>query len=91
MSESLEKKYRSSPLFGSNAPYIEEFYEDFLDDPQSVPGEWRKYFQTLTVGAAGNGQSVQAGDAAVDRAHGPICRSSCTLPRHELAQLCGPN
>ncbi len=59
MSESLEKKYQTSPLFGSNAPYVEEFYEDFLDDPQSVPDEWCEYFRSLT-------------GTAVDRAHGPI-------------------
>ncbi len=50
----------SSYLFGANAPFIEELYEAWLDDPQSVPGQWREYFDGLQ--AAG----------ARDVAHAPI-------------------
>ncbi len=30
-----------------SAPYIESLYESFLDKPQSVPEDWRIYFETL--------------------------------------------
>ncbi|RUO43975.1 2-oxoglutarate dehydrogenase E1 component [Aliidiomarina taiwanensis] len=37
----------SSPLAGGNAAYVEELFELFLDDPNSVPAEWRELFQQL--------------------------------------------
>ena len=37
----------TSLLFGGNAPFVEEIYENYLDDPSSVPGEWRDYFDKL--------------------------------------------
>ncbi len=37
----------TTPLFGGNAPYVEELYEQFLRDPNSVDAEWRAYFATL--------------------------------------------
>ncbi|QNM94991.1 2-oxoglutarate dehydrogenase E1 component [Chitinimonas koreensis] len=36
-----------SHLFGGNAPFIEELYEQYLADPQSVAQEWRDYFDKL--------------------------------------------
>ncbi|MBC7731148.1 MAG: hypothetical protein H7306_04515, partial [Bacteriovorax sp.] len=39
------QQYRSnSYLFGGNAPYVEEMYEAYLDNPGSVPESWRKHF-----------------------------------------------
>jgi len=37
----------SSHLSGSNAAYIEELYESFLDNSQSVPAQWREIFENL--------------------------------------------
>jgi 2-oxoglutarate dehydrogenase E1 component len=37
----------SSMLFGANAPFVEELYEQYLVDPNSVPKEWRGYFDSL--------------------------------------------
>ncbi|MDO7680463.1 MAG: hypothetical protein MUQ11_05390, partial [Burkholderiaceae bacterium] len=34
----------NSYLFGGNAPYVEEMYENYLDNPSSVTDEWRSYF-----------------------------------------------
>ena len=46
----------SSYLFGSNAPFVEELYESWLGDPQSVPQQWREYFDRLqAVPPAGGG------------------------------------
>jgi len=48
MAESfLERMQRSSHMAGSNVAYIESLYESFLEDPNSVPGEWREYFEKL--------------------------------------------
>ena len=48
----------ATPLAAGNAAYIEEQYERYLADPNSVTAPWREYFASL------GGQG--------DRAHGPI-------------------
>jgi len=40
--------YKSnSYLFGGNAPYVEEMYENYLANPGSVSESWRSYFDAL--------------------------------------------
>ncbi len=34
-------------MAGNNVAYIESLYESFLEDPNSVPVEWREYFEKL--------------------------------------------
>ncbi|MBI3156207.1 MAG: 2-oxoglutarate dehydrogenase E1 component [Burkholderiales bacterium] len=59
----------NSYLFGGNAPYVEELYEAYLDNPGSVPDNWRTYFDNL--------QHVPAvdGSEARDVAHAPVIES----------------
>jgi len=47
MGSSLKDQYASTPLFGSNASAVEAMYEQYLDDPKSVPAGWREYFESL--------------------------------------------
>jgi 2-oxoglutarate dehydrogenase E1 component len=66
----MMQQYRSnSYLFGGNAPYVEELYEAYLDNPGSVPDNWRSYFDNL--------QNVPAADGseARDVAHAPVVES----------------
>ena len=42
----------SSHLAGANATYIEDLYESYLQDPLSVPTEWREKFTELNGGVA---------------------------------------
>ena len=66
----MMQQYRSnSYLFGGNAPYVEELYEAYLDNPGSVPDTWRTYFDNL--------QNVPAGDGSESRdvAHAPVVES----------------
>jgi 2-oxoglutarate dehydrogenase E1 component len=66
----MMEQYRSnSYLFGGNAPYVEELYEAYLDNPGSVPDSWRSYFDAL--------QHVPAldGSEARDVAHAPVVES----------------
>ena len=66
----MMQEYRSnSHLFGGNAPYVEEMYESYLDNPGSVDDHWRAYFDAL--------QNVPAGDGSTDRdvAHAPVVES----------------
>ncbi len=46
MSSSLEQLYQSSHLYGGNAAYLEAFYDAWLDDPASVPEQWRRLFES---------------------------------------------
>ena len=66
----MMQQYRSnSYLFGGNAPYVEEMYEAYLDNPGSVPDNWRDYFDAL--------QHVPAVDGSDSRdvAHAPVIES----------------
>lgn len=43
----MEETQSLSYLYGSNAHYIEELYEQYLDNPANVDDYWRKYFDEL--------------------------------------------
>ena len=60
----------TSYLFGGNAPFVEQLYEDYLDNPQSVPEAWRDYFDKLQLLPGSGGES-----AGRDIAHAPIVES----------------
>ncbi|HTM60082.1 MAG TPA: 2-oxoglutarate dehydrogenase E1 component [Burkholderiales bacterium] len=47
MSSVMRQFIDNSYLFGGNAPFIEELYEKYLANPQSVPDEWRDYFDRM--------------------------------------------
>ncbi|WP_042886430.1 2-oxoglutarate dehydrogenase E1 component [Cupriavidus necator] len=66
----MMQQYQSnSYLFGGNAPYVEELYEAYLQNPASVPDNWRSYFDAM--------QNVPAVDGSNGRdvAHAPIVAS----------------
>ncbi len=60
----------NSYLFGGNAPYVEELYERYLDNPGSVPEKWRAYFDQMQLVPAADGST-----ASRDVAHAPIVES----------------
>lgn len=48
MSEGLMERFLNSSHFsGGNAAYIEELYEIYLHEPNSIPEEWSSFFDTL--------------------------------------------
>jgi 2-oxoglutarate dehydrogenase E1 component len=65
MQDSISNSY----LFGGNAPYVEELYEAYLNNPGSVPDNWRSYFDAM--------QNVPAVDGSTrpDVAHAPVVAS----------------
>ncbi len=65
----MQESRSNSYLFGGNAPYVEEMYEAYLDNPGSVSENWRAYFDAL--------QNVPAtdGSTARDVAHAPVVES----------------
>ena len=46
-------------LFGGNAPYVEEMYENYLANPGSVPDSWRDYFDALQYVPAVDGTNTK--------------------------------
>lgn len=68
----------NSYLFAGNAPYVEELYEAYLDNPANVPENWRAYFNSM--------QNVPAVDGSnrSDIRHGrssPRMRNGRNIPR----------
>ena len=43
----MKQMLSNSYLFGANAPFIEELYEKYLDNPGSIDPVWRDYFDKL--------------------------------------------
>ena len=56
---SMEQSLKSSHLAGGNLDYLDELYECYLADSNSVPNEWRQYFDSLP-----RVEGVIAGDVA---------------------------
>src|ERR1700740_1744579 len=69
VSEMMQQYRANSYLFGGNAPYVEELYEAYLDNPGSVPENWRKYFDALQHVPAADGSETR------DVAHAPVVES----------------
>ena len=65
----MKESRANSYLFGGNAPYVEELYEAYLDNPGSVPDKWRSYFDALQNVPAADGTSAR------DMAHAPVVES----------------
>ena len=57
----MQRMRDSSLLYGVNAPFVEDLYEQYLQNPAAVSAEWRAYFDRL-----------QVRDTAADVAHSPI-------------------
>ena len=67
----MQLMQHSSLLFGTNASFVEELYEQYLLDPNAVPGEWRGYFDALPPLANG----------VPDQSHSAIQRAFAALPK----------
>ena len=79
----MQQYQLDSYLFGGNAPYVEELYESYLDNPGSVPEHWREYFDQMQHVPAADGSNLP------DVAHAPIVLSFAQRARSH--QLTPPN
>ncbi len=59
----MQQFLSNSHLFGGNAPFVEQLYEQYLTDPATVPEQWRAYFDKL---------QLLPGNAPKDIAHAPV-------------------
>jgi 2-oxoglutarate dehydrogenase E1 component len=79
---SVYQTYRDNTyLFGGNAPYVEEMYENYLSNPGSVPDNWRDYFDAL--------QHVPAVDGtnAKDIPHLPVINAFAERAKAGVTQV----
>ncbi|MEK6748186.1 MAG: 2-oxoglutarate dehydrogenase E1 component [Pseudomonadota bacterium] len=66
----------NSYLFGGNAPFIEDLYGRYLQNPSAVPDEWRRYFDQIQAQYAGapdvDHQLIQHQVAEAARHNAPV-------------------
>ena len=79
----MQESRLDSYLFGGNAPYVEELYETYLNNPGSVAEHWREYFDQLQHVPAPDGSN------AIDVSHAPIVTSFAQRSRDR--RLTPPN
>ncbi|MDO8305034.1 2-oxoglutarate dehydrogenase E1 component [Herminiimonas sp.] len=72
----MQQTISNSYLFGGNAPYVEELYEAYLDNPGSVPDNWRAYFDAMQHVPAVDGSSKP------DVAHASVIASFAERAKH---------
>ena len=68
----MNQLFDSTMYFGGNAPFVEELYENYLNDPTSVDAEWRDYFDRL---------AQMPGYVARDVAHAPVIAAFAELAK----------
>lgn len=76
----IKQLFKNSMLYGANAPFIEELYEDYLQCSTSVPLEWRGYFDGLQQGQ---------GEATRDVPHSPVIESFIRVEKERRRNIHG--
>ena len=74
----------NSYLFGGNAPYVEEMYEKYLENPGSVPDNWRDYFDALQHVPAADGSDAR------DVPHQPVINAFAELAKQGAGRAIQP-
>lgn len=69
----MQEYQDNSYLFAGNAPYVEELYEAYLDNPASVPENWAGLFQ-FNAECPGGGREQSFGCPAWPGSGG-LCRT----------------
>ena len=85
MSSAMKQLLGSSYLFGGNAPFVEELYEPYLNNPQSVPERVARVLRQH-AGAAG----AAATAAATSRTRRSSSRSRSARSRARCAPAAAP-
>lgn len=76
MSQVYREQLASTGLSAANADYVEAFYEDYLNNPDSVPEDWQAYFK-----------SFRGNDPEREVAHGPIKKSMLEHARQKATSV----
>ena len=85
--DNLLKHFAQSSQLGANAAYIEDLYEQYLVDPESVGAKWRAYFDGFKGREAGDLPHSPAiasiAEAAKRTASGKAAATTCTGDERE--------
>jgi len=73
---------QNSYLSGGNAPYVEDLYETYLNNPAEVPDNWRSYFDQLQNRPATDGQQETR-----DQPHAPIVEAFAQRAKKVIFQM----
>jgi 2-oxoglutarate dehydrogenase E1 component len=71
---------------GPNAGYVLDLYERFVQDPESLPQEWRTFFQTSPPEWDGAGAPAEVAPAAGGTAAGPALDVEKLVAARELSR-----
>lgn len=71
--KSMQELWQDSYLTSGSEEYIEEIYEQYLQDPANVTPEWRQYFEQL---------AMQTGRQTPDVSHAAIRAQFLQMARH---------
>ena len=79
----------NSYLFGGNAPYVEELYERYLDNPGSVPEKWRAYFDQMQLvpGSDGSPDTRDIADAPIVESFAQRAKANAFVPKVAQSDL----
>lgn len=62
----MELMLSTGHISGSNAAYVEDLYESYLSDPDSIPEQWKDYFSSLPATNGSNAPDVSHSDIRKD-------------------------
>lgn len=82
----IKELIENSYLFGGNAPYVEDLYEQYLEDPNLVDEKWREFFDRIQHSPAVDGK-VETHDVA----HAPIIQAFAERTKSRQAAFCPVN
>ena len=82
----FEKMQKDSLLDGNSAIYLESMYESYLEDPQSVSENWRRYFDDLPEQPSLNGGGEPSHSKMRDQFRNLGLRAQAAAPQSEDAE-----
>ncbi len=80
MKRELEQLELNSHLFGGNAPFVEDLYEQYLEDPNQVDAGWRAYFDKLQQQPGNSGRDIPR--APIEESFRQLARQPRTMAVH---------
>lgn len=67
--------FESSYLFGGNAPFVEDLYEQYLQDPTAIDPLWRTYFDRLQIEMKGAEHDIPR--APIEASFAELAKGRC--------------
>jgi 2-oxoglutarate dehydrogenase E1 component len=89
MSQSLADQFAATALSGGNAAYIEDLYDRYLQDPNSVDPVWREYFERLHAGSRGEVAHGPIRERLLDRARQPSAAAAPSTASSASSAIAG--